>query len=74
VTLPPPDQVDGLVQAYNAAIARVAARYGATLVDLYAQGEVVDQHPEYVSGDGFHPSTQGAAAIADAFAAALGAP
>jgi lysophospholipase L1-like esterase len=73
VTLPPPDQVDGLVQAYNAAIVRVAARYGATLVDLYARGEVVDQHPEYVSGDGFHPSTQGAAAIADAFAAALGA-
>ena len=72
ITLPPPDQVDGLIQAYNAAIAVVAARDGATLVDLYAQGEVADQHPEYVSADGFHPSTPGAAAIANAFASAMG--
>jgi lysophospholipase L1-like esterase len=71
---PPPAELDALVQAYNAAIARVAARQGATVVDLYAAGEVPDQHPEYVSADGFHPSTQGAAAIADTFAAALGLP
>jgi lysophospholipase L1-like esterase len=72
VTLPPPDQVEALVQAYNEAIARVAAREGATLVDLHAAGEVPVQHPEYVGRDGFHPSAAGAAAIADAFAAALG--
>jgi len=68
--LPPPDQADSLVLAYNAAAARVAARWGARLVDLYAAGEVPDLHPEYVSGDGFHPSTAGAAAIAATFAAA----
>ena len=72
VALPPPDEVDGQVQAYNAAIARVAERNGATVVDLYAAGQVAVQHPEYVSSDGFHPSTAGAAAIAQTFAAALG--
>ena len=71
-TLPPPDEVDAQVQAYNAAIARVAQRNGATVVDLYAAGQVPDQHPEYVSSDGFHPSTAGATAIAQEFAAALG--
>lgn len=72
VTLPPREQVDALVQAYNAAIERVAAAEGATLVDLYAAGEVPLEHPEYVSADGFHPNAAGAAAIADTFAAALG--
>jgi acyl-CoA thioesterase I len=72
VTLPPPDQVNALVQAYNAAIAEVAAREGATVVDLNAAGEVPDLHPEYVGRDGFHPSAAGAAAIAATFAAALG--
>jgi acyl-CoA thioesterase I len=72
VTLPPPDQVDALVRAYNAAIARVAAGEGATLVDLYAAGEVPLDHPDYVGRDGFHPSAAGAAAIADTFAADLG--
>jgi lysophospholipase L1-like esterase len=72
VSLPPPDQVQAQVRAYNAAIAEVAARRGARLVDLAAAGQVPDQHPEYVSRDGFHPSAQGAAAIAEAFAEALG--
>jgi lysophospholipase L1-like esterase len=72
LTLPPPDQIDALTQAYNAAVTRVVQREGATLVDLYASGEVPDQHPEYVSADGFHPSARGAAAIAATFAAAIG--
>jgi acyl-CoA thioesterase-1 len=72
VVLPPPDQVVADEQAYNAAIAAVAAREGATVVDLYAAGDVPDQHPGYVSRDGFHPSAHGAAAIAGTFAAALG--
>ena len=67
-----PGLVDAKVQAYNAAVAQVAQRNGATLVDLYAAGEVADLHPEYVSGDGLHPSAEGAAAIAAAFAQALG--
>ncbi len=72
VILPPPDQINALTEAYNAAVARVVQRQGATLVDLHAAGEVPDQHPEYVSADGFHPSTAGAAAIAATFATALG--
>lgn len=72
ITLPPPDQVEAQVVSYNAAIARVAATEGATLVDLYASGEVPDLHPGYVSKDGFHPSAAGALAIADTFATALG--
>jgi lysophospholipase L1-like esterase len=72
VTLPPPEQVVALVDAYNAAIARVAARHGATVVDLAGQAaDTLDQHPDYLSGDGLHPSAKGAAAIAAAFAAAL---
>jgi lysophospholipase L1-like esterase len=72
VTLPPPDRVEALVTEYNAAIARVAARQGAVLVDLYAAGEVPVLHPEYVGRDGFHPSAAGASAIAGTFATALG--
>lgn len=68
VTLPSPQELDALVAAYNAAVARVAARRGAVVVDLFAQGLVLNQHPEYVSSDGFHPSAQGAAAIAALFA------
>jgi lysophospholipase L1-like esterase len=71
LALTSPGQVSDLVLAYNAAIARVAERQGATLVDLYAAGEVPDIHPEYVSDDGFHPSAAGAAAIAATFAQAL---
>ena len=72
--LPAPQELDRMVDAYNSAIARVAAREGATLVDLHAQGEVPVHHPEFVSSDGFHPSTAGHAAIAAAFANAYLAP
>jgi lysophospholipase L1-like esterase len=69
--LPDPQQVNAVVDAYNAAIARVAQREGAIVVDLHSQGEVVDTHPDWVSGDGFHPSAAGAAQVAAAFATAL---
>jgi acyl-CoA thioesterase I len=71
VVLPPPNELSALVDAYNAAITRVAQRHGATVVDLAAQEATIAQHPEYVSSDGLHPSTQGAAAIAGAFADAM---
>jgi lysophospholipase L1-like esterase len=71
VTLPPPDRVDVVVAGYNAAVARVAARRGAVVVDVAGRAADLQRHPEYVSSDGLHPSPQGAAAIADAFAAAL---
>jgi acyl-CoA thioesterase I len=67
----PAAALNTIVGAYNSAIAQVAASEGAILVDLHAQGEVADLHPEWVSSDGFHPSTAGYAAIAGAFAATL---
>ena len=68
--LPAPRELNGLVDAYNAAVARVAAIEGATVVDLHGRGEVPVDHPDFVSADGFHPSTAGHAAIAAAFASA----
>lgn len=59
------------VDAWNAVIGDTTARHGATLVDLHAHWQEITQHPEYVSADGFHPSSEGYAALADAFAAAL---
>jgi acyl-CoA thioesterase-1 len=61
---PTSDQLNGQVDRYNAAISRVAVKEGALLVDLHAQGEVADRHPDWVSADGFHPSELGYAAIA----------
>ena len=72
--LPAAPELDRLVDAYNAAITRVAAREGATLVDLHTQGEVPLAHPEFISADGFHPSTAGHAAIAAAFTTAYQTP
>jgi len=71
LTTTSPAELNADVNAYNSAIADVAQREGAILVDLHAQGEVPDTHPSWVSGDGFHPSTNGYAAIAAVFAATL---
>lgn len=68
--LPAAPELNSLVDAYNASIVRVAAREGATLVDLHAQGDVPLSNPEFISSDGFHPSTAGHAAIAAAFTTA----
>jgi acyl-CoA thioesterase-1 len=62
-----PSAINAAVDAYNLAIAAVVRQEGAELVDLHAQGEVSAEHPGYVSGDGFHPSTAGHAAVAEAF-------
>lgn len=72
--LPEPSLVQLAVAAYNAAIARVAAASGAEVVDLHAAG--VAAHAEgrtrqLVGSDGFHPSTAGHRAVAEAFAAVL---
>lgn len=72
--LPPPDEVDALVDAYNAATARVAAAEGATLVDLHAVGlaaRAAGIEDALVSGDGFHPNAGGYQQVATAFAEAL---
>ncbi|MDQ6709448.1 MAG: SGNH/GDSL hydrolase family protein [Candidatus Dormibacteraeota bacterium] len=64
-------ELNARVDQYNAAIQRVVRKEGALLVDLHAQGEVADQHPEWISADGFHPSELGYVAIAARFEAVL---
>jgi lysophospholipase L1-like esterase len=66
-----PGPLGAEVDRWNAVIASTTARHGATLVDLYSHWQEVAQHPEYLSADGFHPSSEGYRALADAFAAAL---
>jgi len=71
--VPQPDVVIAKVDAYNQAIARVAAREGAVLVDLYAASQKAREEGRdaaLVSTDGFHPSTAGHAAVAETFAEA----
>jgi lysophospholipase L1-like esterase len=65
-----PAQVRAEVDRWNAVIADTAARHAATLVDLHAHWQEVAEHPEYLSSDGFHPSSQGYQALADIFSAA----
>ena len=66
-----PSAVDRLIESYNKAIARAAARAGAWVVDLHSatlalalRGRVED----LVARDGFHPSTKGHKEVAKAFA------
>lgn len=60
-----PAELDAAVQRWNAAIADAAQRHGALVVDLYAESFEVAAHPEYISADGFHPSSVGYARIAE---------
>lgn len=66
------------VDRWNAAIDEAVRRHGAILVDLKATWREVREHPEYISSDGFHPSTVGYQRLADIFyasaAPALGRP
>jgi acyl-CoA thioesterase I len=71
LALPSADAVRQTVDVYNAAIAHVVATTGAIAVDLSAAGLITAEHPEYVAGDGLHPSTAGARALAEAFIAQL---
>lgn len=71
---PSPETVRRLTASYNDAIARVAERRGAKLVDLHAVGmaaRAAGTEALLVSRDGFHPSTAGHEAVAAAFAEVL---
>jgi lysophospholipase L1-like esterase len=59
--------LDAQVRAWNAAIAATVARHApyAVLVDLFGASDEFAAHPEYLSGDGFHPSSAGYRRIAD---------
>jgi acyl-CoA thioesterase-1 len=62
--------LESTVAEWNGVIADTTARHGAVLVDLFARWQDLAEHPEYVSTDGFHPSTAGYQQLADLFAAA----
>lgn len=65
----PGDVYRDLAVSYNAAIARVAAKHGAVLVDLDAAAKAFAGDPLRLFGrDRFHPSTEGHRMIAAAFA------
>ena len=65
--MPTPQAVAAAVAAYNAAISDAVKLEGATLVDLNLNDSQITLHPEWISADGFHPSTQGYAVIAKQF-------
>jgi lysophospholipase L1-like esterase len=66
-----PAFVRAQVDAWNGAIAEAATRHGALLVDLHATWPELADHPEYVASDGFHPSEEGYARLAELFWQAL---
>ena len=55
------------VQNYNAVIAAAVKRHHVILVDIFSRWHELRQHPEYISGDGFHPSTLGYTKLAELF-------
>jgi acyl-CoA thioesterase-1 len=53
-------QYHQLIVEFNREIAAIAAAHGAIVSDVYTvTHEELPSHPEYFSGDGFHPSDQG---------------
>lgn len=48
------------IVAYNGVIAEIANGHGAILVDTFeTSSELIGNHPEFISADGFHPSEFG---------------
>ncbi len=58
---------------WNSRIAELANHYNVRLVDLFAQNSQLTSHPEYVSADGFHPSSEGYKQLAASFWQAINA-
>jgi acyl-CoA thioesterase-1 len=67
----PGELLDRTVREWNAAIVAQALKHGAVVVDLHARDADLLEHPEFISGDGFHPSTAGYRRIAALVLAAL---
>jgi acyl-CoA thioesterase-1 len=55
------------IDRWNAVIQAVAARHQVTLVDLQGTWQDMAEHPDYISSDGFHPSTSGYRRLAEVF-------
>ena len=70
IRIPSASLVTARVDAYNQAIARIAERQGAVLVDLHGSAQA-SFDGMLVASDGFHPSTEGHRRIAEVFAASL---
>ncbi len=54
-------QIEGRIEEYNERLRRLAMDHSYHLVDLFGAARL-DEHPEYFSDDGFHPSAAGHAA------------
>ena len=52
---------------WNAAIQQEITAHHALLVDIYSHTSELTSHPEYLSADGLHPSTEGYLQIANLF-------
>ena len=54
------EQVRQRIQLFNTHLAEIARRHDLLLVDAYDMSRtVIPNHPEFFSGDGFHPSDEG---------------
>lgn len=62
-----PQTLRAQTAAYNQQITTIVQRHHVLLVDLSQYGHELASHPEYISSDGFHPSTLGYARIASIF-------
>ena len=56
-----------VVAQWNAVISQEITAHHAILFDIYSHTSELTSHPEYLSADGLHPSTQGYQQIADLF-------
>lgn len=59
------------VGAWNGAISQACDATGAILVDIFSVWGQFGEHPDYLSGDGLHPSDRGAEALASLFSVAI---
>jgi lysophospholipase L1-like esterase len=62
-----PQLLGAALAAWNRVIADVTGRHHAVLVDLNPTWQEIAQHPEFISADGFHPSSAGYARLAEVF-------
>jgi lysophospholipase L1-like esterase len=60
--------------AWQRAVAELGRRHGARVIDLAALSAEIDAHPEYLSADGFHPSSIGYRRLAEIIFVTLGTP
>src|SRR5207249_4570183 len=55
------------IRHWDQGIAQVAGQDKVAIVNLLQDGSELTAHPEYISGDGFHPSSQGYIRLAQLF-------